>query len=94
MSVYGSAVINAGQSQVVAINRGTQDGMEAGHVLAILKDGQRVMDKTDPTRPLMKLPNERNGLLMVFRTFDRVSYALILEITDSVRVGDRLVNPR
>jgi hypothetical protein len=42
----------------------------------------------------MKLPNERNGLLMVFRTFDRVSYALILEITDSVRVGDRLVNPR
>jgi hypothetical protein len=68
--------------------------MEAGHVLAILKDGQRILDKTDPTRPLMKLPNERNGLLMVFRTFDRVSYALILEITDSVRVGDRLVNPR
>ncbi len=94
VSVYGSAVINAGQSQVVAINRGTQDGMEAGHVLAILKDGQRIVDKTDPTRPLMKLPSERNGLLMVFRTFDRVSYALILEITDSVRVGDRLVNPR
>ncbi|PQA75920.1 LysM peptidoglycan-binding domain-containing protein [Rhodoferax sp. TS-BS-61-7] len=94
VSVYGSAVINAGQSQVVSINRGTQDGMEAGHVLAILKDGQRIMDKTDPARPLMKLPNERNGLLMVFRTFDRVSYALILEITDSVRVGDRLVNPR
>lgn len=94
VSVYGSAVINAGQSQVVAINRGTQDGMEAGHVLAILKDGQRIVDRTDPTRPLMKLPSERNGLLMVFRTFDRVSYALILEITDSVRVGDRLVNPR
>lgn len=94
VSVYGSAVINAGQSQVVAINRGTQDGMEAGHVLAILKDGLRMVDKTDATKPLMKLPNERNGLLMVFRTFDRVSYALILEITDSVRVGDRLVNPR
>jgi len=42
----------------------------------------------------MKLPDERNGLMMVFRTFERVSYALILEITDGVQVGDRLVNPR
>ena len=94
VSVYGSAVVNAAQNQVVAINRGTRDGMEVGHVMAIVKDGERVVDKSDPTRPLMKLPDERNGLLMVFRTFDRVSYALILEITDGVRVGDRLVNPR
>ncbi len=94
VSVYGSAVVNAAQNQVVAINRGTRDGMEIGHVMAIVKDGARVVDKTDPARPLMKLPDERNGLLMVFRTFDRVSYALILEITDGVRVGDRLINPR
>jgi len=94
VSVYGSAVVNAAQNQVVAINRGTQDGMEPGFVLAILKDGARVVDKGDPTKPLMKLPDERNGLLMVFRTFERVSYALILDITDSVRVGDRLVAPR
>jgi hypothetical protein len=94
ISVYGSAVVNASQNQVVAINLGSSDGMEEGHVLAILKDGARVVDKTDPAKPLMKLPNERNGLLMVFRTFDRVSYALILEITDSVRAGDRLINPR
>jgi hypothetical protein len=40
------------------------------------------------------LPNERNGLLMVFRTFDKLSYALILQITDGVRIGDRLANPR
>ena len=94
VSVYGSAVVNAAQNQVVAINRGTRDGMEVGHVMAIVKDGARVVDKSDPSRPLMKLPDERNGLLMVFRTFDRVSYALILEITDGVRVGDRLINPR
>ncbi len=94
VSVYGSAVVNAAQNQVVAINLGTRDGMEVGHVLAILTDGARVIDKTDPARPLMKLPNERNGLLMVFRTFDRVSYGLILEITDGVRVGDRLVSPK
>jgi hypothetical protein len=43
---------------------------------------------------MMKLPDERNGLLMVFRTFDRVSYALVLDIVDTVRVGDRLVTPR
>jgi len=94
VSVYGNAVTNAGQNQVVAINRGTDDGMEPGVVLAILKDGARKLDRTDATPTTMKLPDERNGLLMVFRTFERVSYALILEITDGVRVGDRLVNPR
>jgi hypothetical protein len=93
MSVYGSAVVNASQNQVVAINRGGRDGIESGDVLAILKDGAVVVDKTDAGRPSMKLPNERNGLLMVFKTFDRVSYALILDITDGVRVGDRLVSP-
>jgi nucleoid-associated protein YgaU len=94
VSVYGNAVVNAGQNQVVTINKGTADGMEPGVVLAILKDGARIVDKTDGNSTLMKLPDERNGLLMVFRTFERVSYALILEITDGVRVGDRLVNPR
>jgi LysM repeat protein len=94
VSVYGNAVVNAAQNQVVAINRGTRDGMENGHVLAILKDGARLIDKTDEARTELKLPDERNGLLMVFKTFERLSYGLILEITDSVRVGDRLVNPR
>lgn len=94
VSVYGSAVVNAAQNQVVVINRGTRDGLQNGHVLAILKDGQRLIDKTDEARPMLKLPDERNGLLMVFRTFDKLSYALILEITDGVKVGDRLINPR
>jgi nucleoid-associated protein YgaU len=93
VSVYGSAVVNAAQNQVVAINLGRRDGIETGHVMAILKDGERLVDKTDPTRPMLKLPDERNGLLMVFRTFDRVSYALVLDITAAVNVGDRLVSP-
>ncbi|GAB4213254.1 MAG: LysM peptidoglycan-binding domain-containing protein [Rhodoferax sp.] len=93
VSVYGTAVVNAAQNQVVAINRGEQDGIEVGHVLAILKDGARLIDKTDPSLPEIKLPDERNGLLMVFRTFEKVSYALVLNITTGVRVGDRLVNP-
>ena len=84
----------AAHNQVISINRGTKDGMEVGHVLAILKDGPRLADKTTPDRETIKLPNERNGLIMVFRTFERISYALILEIVDGVRVGDHLVNPR
>ncbi len=94
LSVYGSAVVNAGQSQVVALNRGTRDGLTRGHLLAILKDGPRLIDHTDAKRTLMKLPDERNGLLLVFRTFEKLSYGLVLAITDGVKVGDRLVNPR
>lgn len=95
VSIYGSnAVANASQNQVVVINRGKRDGMESGHVLAILKDGQQLIDKTDASRPLIKLPNERNGLMMVFRTYEKLSYALILDVTDSVRVGDRLASPQ
>ena len=93
ISVYGNAVVNAAQNQVVAINMGSEDGLETGHVLAILSDGARLVDKTDPDRTRIKLPNERNGLLMVFRTFERVSYGLILESRLVVRAGDRLVSP-
>lgn len=93
VSVYGSAVVNAAQNQVVAISLGKRDGIEPGHVMAILKDGARIVDKTDAARPMLKLPDERNGLLMVFRSFDRVSYALVLDITSAVNVGDRLISP-
>ena len=93
VSVYGSAVRFASENQVVVINRGSKDGMERGHVMAILKDGERLIDRTDSTRTAIKLPNERNGLLMVFRTFENLSYALVLQITDGVKVGDRIVNP-
>ena len=94
VSIYGSAVVNAAQNQVVSINRGKADGLETGHVLAIQKDGESFQDRTDPAKPQIKLPDERNGLLMVFRTFDKLSYALVLQITDNVRVGDHLINPR
>ena len=95
ISVYGNAVAIGGQSQVVVINNGTADGMEMGHVLAILKDGERKVDRSQPgERTDIKLPSERNGLLMVFRPFEKLSYALILEINDTVKIGDRVANPR
>ena len=87
-------MVNASQNQVVVISRGRRDGIEPGHVMAILKNGPRMIDPTDPTRPLIKLPNERNGLLMVFKTFEKLSYALILDITEGVQIGDRLAAPQ
>jgi len=93
VSVYGSAVTYAAENQVVVVNRGSKDGLERGHVMAILKDGQVLNDRTDSARTQIKLPNERNGLLMVFRTFESLSYALVLQITDGVKVGDRFANP-
>jgi hypothetical protein len=93
VSVHGNAVTYAAQNQVVVINRGKNDGMERGHVLALLRDNSMLTDRTDAARPLLRLPGERNGLMMVFQTFDRVSYALILEIRDGVKVGDTFTNP-
>ena len=93
VSVYGDAVVYAAENQIVVINRGSKDGLERGNVVAILKDGQRLRDKTDSANPQIKLPNERNGLMMVFRTFDHLSYALVLQVTDAVRIGDRFANP-
>lgn len=95
VSIYGSgAVANAAQNQVIAINLGEQDGLQTGHVLSLMTQGERIKDKTDPSRAVIKLPSENNGMAIVFRTFDRVSYALILDVRNTVRVGDRLVNPK
>jgi hypothetical protein len=97
VSVYGNAVQFAAQNQVVVINKGTRDGIESGHVLAILKNGDTIVDRAgapnDTGKEVLKLPNERIGLLMVFRPFEKASYALVLEITDTPRIGDLLVNP-
>lgn len=93
VSVFGSAVHFASQRSVVVLNRGREHGLEAGHVLSILKDGRVLVDGTDAGRTTIRLPSERNGLMMVFRTFDRLSYALVLDITEGVKVGDRFGNP-
>jgi hypothetical protein len=91
VSVYGEAV-TAGQNQIVALNRGSRDGMENGHVLALWRDGERTVDKTDGNTKI-KLPDERHGSLFVFRVFNRMSYALILSVQVPVSTGDRFTQP-
>ncbi|HQD48264.1 MAG TPA: LysM domain-containing protein [Ottowia sp.] len=93
VSVHGNAVRFVGQNQIVVINKGLRDGIESGHVLAVMSTGPQMVDKTDASRPVMRLPDERNGLAMVFRPFERVSYALVMQITNPVQVGDKLKNP-
>jgi LysM domain len=90
--VYGDG-LNAGQNQVVSINRGTRDGMERGHVVAVLRDGERRVDRTYAKPEAIKLPDERHGLLFVFRVFDRVSYALVLQVQQPVVAGDHFTQP-
>ena len=95
VSIYGDAALKyAAQNQVVAINRGTRDGMAAGQVLELVTQGEVIKDKTGNRRDRVQLPREHNGLAMVFRTFDRVSYVLILDVRLGVVVGDHLVTPR
>ena len=95
VSIYGGAAFaNAAQNQVIAINMGEDDGMQSGHVLNLMTQGDRIKDATSEGKDMIKLPSENNGMAMVFRTFERVSYALILDVRTTVRVGDRLVNPR
>lgn len=92
ISIYGDS-LTAGQNQIVALNKGAAEGVERGHVLALWRDGERTIDRTDPKRPAIKLPDERHGLLFVFRVFDRVSYALILNVQEPVKAGDRFTQP-
>ena len=94
LAVQGGISLDVSRmNQVVAINKGTRDGIQSGEVLAILKNGATIVDKTSDAKETLKLPNERIGLLMVFRPFEKVSYALILEVSDTPKAGDLLVNP-
>jgi hypothetical protein len=93
VKIHGDAVRYAGQSQIVVINKGLRDGVDTGQVLAVLTAGPQLTDKTSGSRERIQLPDERNGLALVFRPFERTSYALVMEITSPVQVGDKLVNP-
>ena len=92
VSIYGDG-LRAGQNQVVVINRGQREGMERGHVLALWRAGRDAVDTTGGPKTALRLPDERHGLIFVFRVFDRVSYALILSVQDPVRAGDRFTQP-
>jgi hypothetical protein len=92
LGVYGNAVTFAGQNQVVVINRGTSHGLQPGHLLSVLKDSRQVVDRTDGQATPLEISGENNGRLVVFRSFDKVAYALILSNLDALKVGDRITD--
>jgi hypothetical protein len=85
---------------VVSINRGAKDGLEPGHVLALYRSTTIIRDRSvgpyymgDPRTPPFPLPEERYGLLMVFRVFENLSYALTLNVERAVAPGDVAAKP-
>jgi nucleoid-associated protein YgaU len=84
-------VTQIGQFDVVTLNKGARDGLKDGNVLAVYKTGETVRDRV--TGENVKIPDERSGLLMVFRTYDKLSYGLILQATRSLAVSDKVRNP-
>jgi LysM repeat protein len=94
ISLY-EALSGVAQFQIVVINKGERDGMEVGHLLATYTNGDTVRDRfnKNSSKPV-KLPDERSGLVMVFKTFDRVSYAITLESRRVIHNHDMLHTPK
>ncbi|GIZ10705.1 LysM peptidoglycan-binding domain-containing protein [Pseudomonas sp. NCCP-436] len=84
-------VTQVGQFDVVTLNKGSRDGLEVGNVLAVYKTGETVRDRV--TGESVKIPDERSGLLMVFRTYDKLSYGLVLVANRQLAVMDKVRNP-
>jgi len=93
INLYGG-VGEGGRLSVTSLSRGQAEGVEMGHVLALYRAGQTVSNRFDGGRPQTHtLPDERYGLLFVFRVFERVSYGLVIEATRPVVPGDRIRQP-
>ena len=85
--------MTAGSNQIVSLNRGSRDGLERGTVLALWHEGAVQRDKSVDKGQLIKLPDERIGVVFVFRVFDRMSYGLVLDTTEPTIPGDRVTQP-
>lgn len=94
----------SGPSDVVVLSKGAQDGLEAGEVYSIYQPGDTVTDDVaypsgtfralfNPRDKKVTLPEEFVGHVMVFRTFDRVSYGLVMNAVRPVNLGAVLHEP-
>ncbi|PAV26895.1 nucleoid-associated protein YgaU [Tamilnaduibacter salinus] len=91
MIAVPGGVTQIGQYDVVVINRGIREGLVPGNVLEVRKSGGQARDPY--TDEIVSLPSQRAGLLMVFQSYDKLSYGLVLKATRTLSVGDRVVNP-
>jgi hypothetical protein len=87
-------VSQIGQHDIVVIDKGTVDGIEIGHTLDVYRKGRVVIDTIQSNEAVpVKLPDELAGVIMVFRPFERVSYALVMEATAAIHTLDRVQTP-
>ncbi len=84
-------VSQIGAMNVVVISKGAREGLKEGNLLAVYKVGEHVNDPV--TNEIVKTPDFRAGLLMVFRVFDKVSYGLVLRSERPLKVNDIVRNP-
>jgi hypothetical protein len=85
-------VSRIGQFQMVILNRGSNDGLEAGTVLAVWQNGETTRDNRDWGKKV-SLPDTFAGNLMVVKAYDDIAYALVVEAVSEMRVYDRVKNP-
>ncbi len=90
ISVF-SGVTQVGQYDVVVLNRGEREDLQVGNVLAIYKRGSLARDRI--ANETIRLPSERAGLLMIFRTFEKLSYGLVLMTERPLAIYDEVKNP-
>jgi hypothetical protein len=88
ISVYGG-VSQAGQNTVITLNKGTRNGLDVGNVLALYHKGEVIKHEGQD----YALPDERYGLAFVFRVFNKVSYALVMQTYLPVQLLDRAQTP-
>lgn len=91
MIAVDGGVSQIGTTDIVVLNRGSRDGIEVGQVLAIYQTGELVFD--DVAKENVVLPDVRAGLLMVFESFDKASYAIVLKANRPLKVMDKVKNP-
>lgn len=92
---FADAMNVTGPLQVVALSAGASDGIDNGSTFSIFQPGQRIEDPVDDDffRDDVTLPELFVGHVMVFRTFDHVSYGLIMDGIRPVHMGDTLRAP-
>ena len=90
ISVPGG-VTQIGQYSMIVINKGKRDGITEGAMLDIMKRGEVVRDRTKEEK--VRLPAEKAGQLMVFRAYEKLSYALVTKATRALNVGDQVRSP-
>ncbi len=84
-------VTQVGHMDVIVVNRGEREGLRAGDVMAIYQTGELVRDEI--AGEVVRVPDTRAGLMMVFRAFDKVSYGLVLQAEKPLTIGDKVLNP-